>query len=300
MKILVLLNPASRNGRGRKLWPAYRAELERRGIDYDEVILCDIVEAKQRAETAAGYDAIAACGGDGTVNAVLNGIMRNPGQPPKLAVFYTGTSPDFCQAHHIPLQPRAAVELLRRGSTRKIDLLSLEYVDEEGERVQAYAGCSCNLAFGAEVAGRANRYRRVLGDRLGTLCALLPALLASKSYSFVLATGGEKQVLENCNHLLFTKIPQIASGLRLDVALEADDGKYALWYACDMNFIRWLKILPGLYRGGHAGGTKIGMEKLAVSSPDPNMKVEYDGDHHGYLPLTVSIAPRSLELFCGG
>ena len=68
MKFLMLINPSSKGGRGVRLLPRYRSELDKRKIDRTEIILSSIDEAFERAENLDStlYDAVVAVGGDGT------------------------------------------------------------------------------------------------------------------------------------------------------------------------------------------------------------------------------------------
>ena len=98
MKYLVLVNPSSHGGRARETWHSYAAMLH----DYQVYLLENIRQAQTLAAEASGYEAVVACGGDGTVNAVADGVLRNPDPNLKFGVLYAGTSPDFCRFHGIP------------------------------------------------------------------------------------------------------------------------------------------------------------------------------------------------------
>src|SRR4051812_24771050 len=78
------------------------------------------------AERAAldGTDLIVAVGGDGTVNQVVNGLMRvDKARRPVLGVVPLGTGNDLARTLAIPLDPAAAVEALRSGAARTLDLI---------------------------------------------------------------------------------------------------------------------------------------------------------------------------------
>ncbi len=274
-KYLILINPASHGGDSRKRWVKYAQKLP---PDHDAVILSNIAEAEERARTASGYSCIIAAGGDGTINAAAHGVMQNPDPELKFGVLYTGTSPDFCRFHHIPAD-ETAVNVLLAEHTKQIPVLT--------------AGghcffCSCNLGMGASVASLANSWRPYLGDKSGTFCAVLWNILRSKKQDFIL--NGE--VLKDCNHLLITRMPYIAGGLKLALP-ELKDDEYAVWYLQNMNFFRWWKVLFSLYRGKDCGTWRIMKEKLVIEGSGA---VEYDGDPHGILPLEITFAGHKLNL----
>ncbi len=280
MRILVLVNPSSHGGRAMKKWCGYAPLLP----ECECVVLRNIGEAGKLARTASGFDAVAAVGGDGTVNAVADGVMKNPEKSLKFGVLYAGTSPDFCRFHGIPTN-RSAVEVLKRGTVRKVPVLKAD---------GNHFFCSCNLGMGAAAAALANRLRPVLGDRLGTFCAVVRCILNSKPQTFFL--NGEK--LEHCNHLLITRMPYVAGGLKLNLP-GLRGREYVVWYVRNLTFAGWIRLISSLYRGKPCGEFRIVSGTTRISSDSPS-EVEYDGDPHGTLPVEISVSDTELNLICEG
>lgn len=78
---------------------------------------------------ADGVSTLVAGGGDGTLGAIVNGLLRHGGDAgslPELAVLPLGTANDFATAAGIPPEPLAALRLLRDAPAVPIDLLRLE------------------------------------------------------------------------------------------------------------------------------------------------------------------------------
>ena len=67
---------------------------------------------------AAACDAVIAAGGDGTVNAVVNGLV---GSSIPLGIIPLGTANDFAQQAGIPDDPREAFEIILRTEPIAID-----------------------------------------------------------------------------------------------------------------------------------------------------------------------------------
>ena len=275
MKYLVLVNPSSNGGRARETWHSYAAMLH----DYQVYLLENIRQAQTLAAEASGYDAVVACGGDGTVNAVADGVLRNPDPNLKFGVLYAGTSPDFCRFHGIPFSGVEAVEVLTRGFVRDIPVLCANG--------HAFF-CSCNLGIGAAVAHDANAWRSFLGDGLGTFCAAVRNILRARCLDFTL--NGEP--LPECSHLLITRMPYIAGGLRLALP-ELRDGEYAVWSLRNVRVTEWPGILRKLYRGESCGEFRIFHEAIRITGEG---HIEFDGDPHGKLPLEISFSARKLHL----
>lgn len=276
-RFLVLANPSSHGGRSGRILSLLRELLS----EGEFVVLKNIEEASRLAREATGYEAVVACGGDGTVNAVARGVLANRDNALKFGVLYTGTSPDFCREHGIPTDAEEAVAVLRAGVVREIPVLTAN-----GDPFF----CSMNLGMGAMVAATANRLRPLLGDALGTLWPVLREVLHGRRYD--VQVNGEK--ICNIAHAFVTRMPRIAGGLKIALPPLADD-EYALWFARDVSRFGCLRIVWNLYRGNPCGELRVLRGKTTFASVN-HVALEYDGDPHGALPVAVGFAPRRLRL----
>ena len=276
-RFLVLANPSSHGGRAGRILSLLRELLS----EGEFVVLKNIEEASRLAREATGYEAVVACGGDGTVNAVAQGVLANRDNALKFGVLYTGTSPDFCREHGIPTDAEEAVAVLRAGEVWEIPVLTAN-----GDPFF----CSMNLGMGAMVAATANRLRPLLGDALGTLWPVLREVLHGRRYD--VQVNGEK--ICNVAHAFVTRMPRIAGGLKVALPPLADD-EYALWFARDVSRFGCLRIVWNLYRGNPCGELRVLRGKTTFASVN-HVALEYDGDPHGALPVAVGFAPRRLRL----
>ena len=276
-RFLVLANPSSHGGRSGRILSLLRELLS----EGEFVELKNIEEASRLAREATGYEAVVACGGDGTVNAVARGVLANRDNALKFGVLYTGTSPDFCREHGIPTDAEEAVAVLRAGEVREIPVLTAN-----GDSFF----CSMNLGMGAMVAATANRLRPLLGDALGTLWPVLREVLHGRRYD--VQVNGEK--ICNVAHAFVTRMPRIAGGLKVALPPLADD-EYALWFASDVSRFGCLRIVWNLYRGNPCGELRVLRGKTTFASVN-HVALEYDGDPHGALPVAVGFALRRLRL----
>ena len=276
-RFLVLVNPLSHGGRSGRILSRLRALLP----EGEFVVLKNIEEASRLAREAKGYEAVVACGGDGTINAVAGGVMENSDTSLKFGVIYAGTSPDFCRVHGIPTDAEQAISVLRDGVVREIPVLTAN---------SEPFFCSMNLGMGAAVAASANRLRPRFGDFLGTLWAVLREVVRGRRYDIMV--NGEE--MRNVAHALVTRMPRIAGGLKIALPPLVDD-EYALWFAKDVSRFGCLRIVWNLYRGKPCGEIRVVRGKTAISSNVP-VAIEYDGDPHGSLPVSVDLFQNRLRL----
>lgn len=122
-RVAFLVNPASDNGKTGKLWP----ELAHRAADLGlvgEALLSEHPGQLPELAVRAGEDGaevVIAVGGDGTVNEVVNGLMRlrELGRAvPELAIVPRGTGRDFVRTFGIPRRLDEALALVEGGRSR--------------------------------------------------------------------------------------------------------------------------------------------------------------------------------------
>jgi diacylglycerol kinase (ATP) len=135
--VCVLVNP--RAGSAAQLAAFREALAASRKVTVREVRPGHDLGAMARDAAAGRFDVVAVAGGDGTVHAAVNGLA--PDFPRTLlAVFPLGTGNDLCRTLAIPLEPGAAVDLLRTGRRRAVDLIRVEAAGTTAYCVNAATG----------------------------------------------------------------------------------------------------------------------------------------------------------------
>ena len=280
MNALLIMNPGSRSGKGRKLWSFWESGLKKRGINFDSVITENPGNAFDLARNAINYDTVIAAGGDGTINEVLDGIIQSGRKNLRMGILYSGTSPDFCRFHGIPTSPEKAVEALADGRSRMVDAAEITYRLTGGEKIVSHFGCSSNIGLGPQVARVSNLIRKFTGDTIGTCLALIRAVTIMKSLDLEVKIDGLPVSLSGVNNLSILKNPYIASGLRLDLDLSVDDGRLALFVVKSKSRLSIFSLLPGFYSGKAAKREDLFCKMCSSINVTCNKKVEIelDGD----------------------
>jgi len=124
-KVLLLANPISGKGAVINGLSRIIRTLEERDAEVTVVISRYRGHMEHLVGQAAGYDLIVACGGDGTLNEVANGMVSQ-GITVPLGYIPVGTINDFATSHSIPkVIPRAAQSIVE-GEPELIDLGALD------------------------------------------------------------------------------------------------------------------------------------------------------------------------------
>ena len=301
MKALLIMNPGSRSGRGRRLWERWQTGLRFAGVSFRSAVTEAPGHAIALAREADDVDTVVAVGGDGTINEVLDGVVQSGRAGLRMGVLYSGTSPDFCRFHGIPLEPARALETLLAGRAQRVDVARIDCRNGSGEPRRAHFACSCNVGLGAAVARFSNGVRRCLGDALGTGLAVVRAVLRTPPVDLELEIDGQPCPLAAVNNLTVLKNPHIASGLRLNVDLRPDDGRLCLVAVHGRGRVGLCGLLPRFYSGTAVDAEGVLVRKCARVRVQAHggCEIEFDGDPRGALPAEIRVLPGALTLIGG-
>ena len=137
--LYLILNPTAKSGHGKKNWDLIFNSLREEGLSFElgeSQYSGHSVKLSTEAALSNKYEYIVAVGGDGTINEVLNGLREASNQSekiPPLGILYTGTSPDICKYHQIPLNLLDAVKCLKKGNAVPIDIGEVDFTKEGKE-----------------------------------------------------------------------------------------------------------------------------------------------------------------------
>lgn len=295
MKMLLIMNPGSKSGQGKKLWHIWKFGLRKKQVDFEIAYTKNMQDAFDYAKNANDFDTIVAVGGDGTINAVANGIMQAKNPNIKMGILYAGTSPDFCKFHNIPTDPKKSLETLIKGSTENIDVGKITYQNDNKE---SHFVCSCNIGLGASVARYANRWRKYLGDHLGTGLATLHSFITCHKLDLELSFNDKTFTFAKNNNFSVIINPYIASGLKLKINKTPNDGNLWILGINKKNVFGLLGTLPKYYSGKIINDPNILLERttdIVIKTKHPQ-EIEFDGDPHGHLPIKIELLPKALKL----
>ena len=119
-RIKIIVNPVSGRGKALRLAETVAGLLRQQGCTVDLQATKKGGDARILAGDCAGYSALAATGGDGTVNEVLNGLPAAGGPP--LAMLPSGTANVLAKELRLPRDPEGLARMLRDGREAVWDL----------------------------------------------------------------------------------------------------------------------------------------------------------------------------------
>ncbi|MEX1020677.1 MAG: diacylglycerol kinase family protein [Litorilinea sp.] len=265
-RVYAILNPAS--GRGRA--PGFRQEilnaLTHAGLEHELVETTHGGHATELACAArrAGFDVVAAIGGDGTVSEVMNGLYQaaHPDeQVGTLAIFPSGSGNDLVDMLGAPKTPATVAQHIAAQSTRAIDLGFAEY-SVAGEIHQRAFDNNLGLGFEAQVTLESYKLRKLRG----TLLYITAARRALRAYSAPRLTiawlDADHQAQTRTLESLMISIGNSArtgGGFYLTPAAILDDGLLDIAIAKKLPRWRVLGLLPKALFGKHTTDSAVEM-----------------------------------------
>jgi diacylglycerol kinase family enzyme len=300
-KVLVLYNPSS--GQQQKQRQAavdsVLAVLRDAGIEVRASQTGSSAEAtaQARAAVAEGCDAIFACGGDGTVHDVLQGMA---GSQVPLGVIPLGTANALAHDLGVPRRPEEAARAALDGERLRTALGEIECRGLDGTTVRRYFIVTAGIGADAYLFYRlAPEVKRRLGMTAYIYKSLQVWLLHAKPW-FEVEMGGATR---RASQVLAVRIRDFGNVLR-ELAPGADLSNNLLRLVMFHTRSRWLYllyVLRGLlglkYRVGgielHSG------DKVWCRLPageEQVIYVEADGELIGTLPAEIRIVPDVLTL----
>ena len=296
MKYLLIVNPKSGKGTAPERVDAVVRYFRRHGHEVDVRLTNRPGHAVDIAAAAcsSGYHAIVGCGGDGTINEVLNGMT---GSNCLLGILPWGTGNVFAAEMGLPTRLRAACRLIRKGSSARFDVGicgDRRFLLMVGAGLDAY---SLKQLDGSEMK-----------RRLGRLAYALAAIKAFARYHFPeidvqLSDGRRDQgsfiLVSNTSRYgnLFSFTPEATpSDGRLDVFVFGETGR---WNTILLGIRYLFLFLVGRKRPALPFGLQrqkiYRAEGLSLSSAKRVM-VQSDGELQGCLPVDIRVLPGAVRI----
>lgn len=306
-KAMLLYNPSSGSRRHRRLADveAAAAVLKSGGVEVGTLPteLNGGTAERVKDAVAQGFDTVFACGGDGTIHDVLQGLV---GAPAALGIIPLGTANAMAHDIGLPLNPVGAARALLKATRKRIAVGRVEYLKEGGQADSRYFTVAVGVGADAHLFYQLNPAVKL---RLGMMAYYARAtklwLTYPMEYFSVHMGEGEHRRDIAVSQLLAVRIRFFGGVLRElapGASLDRDDLRLVLFRT--QSRLRYLAyIIRGLVGGrwNVPGIELLHTDELTCAMPPggprgPRLYVEADGELLGYLPARVTMVPDALNL----
>ncbi len=290
-RIKLIINPAS----GRQSMEKKIDNLCKYLLDDGYILGKVFTEKKYDAMFAAkeacsgDFDLIVACGGDGTVNEVVKGIMTSEKKLP-LAILAGGTVNDFANYLEMPKTAVGFYKLIKRNEQVDVDIGKVN----DGYFVNVVAG-----GLLTKIAYQATSDMKAV---LGRLAYYLEALkeIASEGLDPVNVKIVSEEFVSEEKILLFVVSNSSSIGGFKKLAPEASilDGLLDVVLIKNADLAELANIFVNVLTGEHIRHPKVTYYKtreLTINSQN-NIFIDIDGEFGGELPVHFKVMPKSLKI----
>ena len=300
--MLFIVNPASGAGKARREWAAIESWLPGAGLPYEVALTTRPLEATEIAQRAVkeSRPVLVAVGGDGTLNEVVNGFFHNGAPVPtttKLAMVPLGTGGDFRRTLRIPLDAKAAIQVITAGLVRRLDAGCVTYQDHEGSTAVRHFINIADAGIGGDVAHAVNTRPKFLGAASFWLTSFT-TLLTYKNKPMTVNVDGsthdlvaQQVVIANCQYF--------GGGMRMAPAASPTDGVFDVILIGNAGKIESIRGMGAIRSGNHLDqrNSKIQLmygKRISITSTE-KVRIDLDGEQPGYLPALFEIQPGAIE-----
>lgn len=289
-RALLVVNPEAKHGETSRLVPAIERLLT--NLPHETVLTDSPGHATTIAADARDFDTVVACGGDGTVHEVLNGLMRIPAEErPALGVLPTGSGNDTRRTLGIPEDLAEAALILATGARKRFDV---------GLCNGIYFNNSFAAGLDAKVTAKAVEYK-VTTKRSGLwlyLTALLHVLFNDlDSFAMNIAFDGQAPALHDTLIIAITQGPTYGGGFFITPDAAPDDALFDVCMIDPLSLPEALVRLPFVILGKHTRMRPVHMSRHSSVTVECDVPVpaQIDGEVLFERRYEVTMLPGALE-----
>jgi YegS/Rv2252/BmrU family lipid kinase len=310
---LVIVNPASAGNSTRGSWAAIASELATHFGAFNRAFTERAGDGKLLASRGAleGRRLIIACGGDGTISEVANGILES-GCDGELGILPSGTGGDFRRSLGIPSRTADAARTLRTGRTRRMDVGRVTYLNHQGAEETRYFLGVASFGMSTNIIERVKEgsLQRLPGARTGWLsgklsfaAATVQSTLSSTGTDVIVQLDDRRERRLTVSNLCIANARYFGGGMKVAPLAMLDDGQFDVVTIGDLGTWKILTNAHKLYRGTHLEMEQVHQAQARVVAARPARKdekvmIEVDGELPGHLPAKFEILPRALRVRC--
>ena len=248
-----------------------------------------------------GVDVILSAGGDGTLNQIVNGVLKgreDSGKLPVLGVIPIGSGNDFTRGVGLKVNVDHTLKILSASKTRPVDVGLVEYsVDPAGtEKALSYFINVADIGMGPEVVGKVLSSGRPFGSEVAYYKSIIDTFLTYKPM-VVTATTPEWSWEGKLRTLAVANGKYYGHGLCIAPDAVVDDRMFSVFICGNVSVLDFI-----LHTGTLKKGRNVLMDdvlyktanSISFASEGP-CPIEADGEILGWLPAKVTMINRQLE-----
>ena len=300
----VIVNPAAGRGIPLKSLPTIEELLNKEDLSYDIIVTKCPGHAIELAEQAVseGFNEVVAVGGDGTVNEVINGLMKSSDKGAEkcvLGVIGAGSGNDFLFGMGLPLDLEENCRIVAEGKSRLIDIGRV-YLDDAKEC--RYFGNGIGIGFDAVVGFEAKKLKHIRGPLSYLIGAIKTIFLYDNAPEVKISCNGREYQQRSLMVSIMNGI-RMGGGFMMTPNSQSDDGQLDLCIAGHAGVLRLFQLMFHFMKGTQEGDKEITFDRtdrLRVEAVHKGLPAHLDGETlclEG-RQFEIDVLAKRLKLLC--
>jgi diacylglycerol kinase (ATP) len=305
---LIIVNPKSASGSTREKWSGIASEIRTHFGPYNVAFTKASGDASTIAIRAVenGRRLIIACGGDGTINEVANGILNSGGEA-ELGILPSGTGGDFRRSLNMPQETRDAARALKTGVTKLIDVGKVTFRAHDNKEVYRYFVNVSSVGLAASIIERVKSasytnwlpVQNLKGKARFAISTLQEVIGIETTIVRVRIDDREEHSLNTINFCI-ANARYFGGGMMIAPEAKIDDGYFDVINIGDIGTLKIIANAYSLYRGTHISLPEVKSmraKRIEIRAGNgADLYLETDGELPGKLPATFDIIPKALRV----
>jgi len=288
LKTMVIANPVSGGGRCRKMIHEIQRVLKEKGVHYSFFLSQYAGSAEELAKKAKdnGFQAVIACGGDGTVNEIVNGII---GTGVTLGIIPMGTGRDLAHNLDIDMNIANAIDIISKGGLKSMDLVMVN-----GGRYYLGVG---GIGFDSEVNRWVNkRFCFFKGRFIYTLASLVR--VPGFKYKRVKIKLDNESFDGEILLAAFGNTKSYGGGMHITPNADINDGLLDICIIGKINKFKLLYMFPKVFKGTHTEIPEVRNYRSRCVSVESDIPLDFYGDGQFICktPFSLEVLPKALNV----
>ena len=306
---LVIVNPRSAGGSTEARWTNIASDLATHFGPYKVEFTRAAGDGIRLAAEGVkqGRKFIIACGGDGTINEIANGILQS-GEDVELGVLPSGTGGDFRRTLGIPSTASEAARGLKNGETHTIDVGKVTFLDRENKEASRFFVGVSSFGLSVSIIERVKSQTALdwipldtLRGRAGFALSTLQEVLDLNYTTVRVRLDDKEEYLLNTINFCVANARYFGGGMKIAPDAQLNDGFFDVVNIGDIKTAKILLNAYKLYGGSHleldeVKHTHAKRLEIKPAREDQEIFFETDGELPGKLPAKYEIVPAALKV----
>ena len=236
------------------------------------------------------FSSICAVGGDGTLNEVLNGVLkRNDKKKIPIGLIPGGTGNSFMKTLEF-LDPIKAITQIIKNKTRSVDVIKVNCPGQVYYSLNLVGwGMATDISVFAEKL-------RILGQQRYNIASIFEIIKNKKRPASLILDG--KEVNNDFCFIIACNTKYVGKGMKMAPEADLEDGLIDVIIVRKTSSLRLFNVFPKLFNGSHISSPLceyIQVKSLEIN-PVINSPLNIDGEIIGETPAKLNVLPKYIDL----